>query len=151
MVSKNEWGNAIWDLFHTLIEKIKLENPSFIKEIFNYYKLICSIIPCPDCRYHSTKLLNQLNASKIINKITLQNLIFDFHNIINKKLKKRIYTKEILEIYKTKDLNQVLTTFFNNLRKKSSIKNEMMIFRNKNNVLNNFSNFLMNNKDKFSF
>ena len=115
------------------------------------YKLICSIIPCPDCRYHSTKLLNQINASKIINKITLQNLIFDFHNIVNKKLKKKIYAKDILEIYKTKDLNQVLTTFFNNLRKKSSIKNEMMIFRNKNNVLNNFSNFLMNNKDKFSF
>lgn len=151
MVSKEEWGNAVWDVFHTLTEKLISNEPNIIQKTFFFYKEICSILPCPECREHSTKLLGTININSVNTIEKLKNIMFDLHNRVNKKTGKKIYKMDVLDQYKIKDLNLVLIVFFKTLRKKTSIRNDMMIFRTKNDILKEFTNFLIKNRNSFIF
>ena len=56
-MSKKQWGNATWYLFHTLAEKLKPEydNPSEIRALYAQIKNICQNLPCEDCKNHATR------------------------------------------------------------------------------------------------
>jgi hypothetical protein len=113
-MSKKDWGNISWILMHSLAQKV-IENKFvnckqiLIKIIFD----ICNNLPCPDCREHANKLLKSSNINKISNKKELISFLCEFHNIVNKKLKKP--TKNIEEVekqYSTAKLNMIIITFF---------------------------------------
>ena len=113
-MSKKDWGNISWILMHSLAQKVT-ENKFLnckqilIRIIFD----ICNNLPCPDCREHAIKLLKTSNINKISNKKELISFLCEFHNIVNKKLKKP--TKNIEEVekqYSTAKLNMIVITFF---------------------------------------
>lgn len=126
-MSKKDWGNISWILMHSLAQKIgenKFLNSKqiLIKIIFD----ICNNLPCPDCREHAIKLLKTSNINKISNKKELISFLCEFHNIVNKKLKKP--TKNIEEVekqYSTAKLNMIVFTFFRVYN--SVIYNEKML------------------------
>ena len=126
-MSKKDWGNISWILMHSLAQKVTENNfinckQILIKIIFD----ICNNLPCPDCREHANKLLKTSNINKISNKKQLISFLWEFHNIINRKLKKP--TKNIEEVekhYSTAKLNMIVTTFFKVYN--SVIYNEKMI------------------------
>lgn len=113
-MSKKDWGNISWILMHSLAQKV-IENKFvnckqiLIKIIFD----ICNNLPCPDCREHANKLLKSSNINKVSNKKELISFLCEFHNIVNKKLKKP--TKNIEEVekqYSMAKLNMIIITFF---------------------------------------
>lgn len=100
------WARYTWALFHTIIEKLKDEDVN--SEIINIQDMIYTIVgilPCPDCRQHGILYL-QTSKKKgrygaIKNKQELKEFIFEFHNVVNRRIKKPIKNIEILEQYKT--------------------------------------------------
>ena len=126
-MSKKDWGNISWILMHSLAQKVTENNfinckQILIKIIFD----ICNNLPCPDCREHANKLLKTSNIIKISNKKQLISFLWEFHNIINRKLKKP--TKNIEEVekhYSTAKLNMIVSTFFRVYN--SVIYNEKML------------------------
>ena len=70
-------------------------------------------LPCPECSKDATQMLNQIDITKIKSKQVFIELLFVFHNMVNKKKHKRIpgnYT-EIQSKYATLDLSNVFTAF----------------------------------------
>ena len=91
-VSKEIWGNNVWNLFHTIAHKIKEDRFEFHKNNIIYIlENICNTLPCPDCSKDATELLKRVNFSQINNKADFKLLIFNFHNAINTKLNKPLF------------------------------------------------------------
>jgi hypothetical protein len=113
-MSKKEWGNATWYLFHTLAEKIDekyyLENK---KTFFKIIELICTHLPCPTCAEDSINLLKNANINAISSKETLKLFFFEFHNKVNHKLGKQIFEQDILSKYKLARTQNIIINFLN--------------------------------------
>lgn len=98
IISKGEkikemlWGEPTWFFFHTIAEKIKEEYFNELRlELFNFVKLICANLPCPDCAKHATSYMNKINFDNIVNKEQLKILFFKFHNEVNSKKKYELF------------------------------------------------------------
>ena len=101
----NIWGNPTWIFFHGIAEKIDEKYyKNNHKEVFKLIRLICNNLPCPYCREHASNYCKLLTDHKINTKDKLKNELFIFHNNVNKKLKKKIFDKTILDKYKTIDI-----------------------------------------------
>ena len=144
------WGPATWTLFHILAEK--LTNDSLVKPIIQLIKTICSCLPCPTCREHSTILLNNYSLYYTINtKEELKKFIWEFHNQVNKKLNTPLYQFNNLTKYSKFNLNTILIIwlkYFNIFTK--DVK--LYTIKNKINSTKLYTQqFINNNKDKFNF
>ncbi len=81
-----KWGAPTWFLLHTLAEKVKDDQFLRIrKELLDVIVKICNNLPCPDCANHATQYLNGINFNAITTKTSLKDMIYQFHNTINKK------------------------------------------------------------------
>ena len=89
------WGEPTWFALHTISYKIKVEYFSIIKtELLNIIFLICSNLPCPTCATHANQYLTSINFNAIQTKEQLIDMLFHFHNIINKQKGFPIFSKE---------------------------------------------------------
>ena len=83
---KMKWGEPTWFLLHTLAEKVKAESFSEIRvKLLNIVYTICTNLPCPDCSNHAKTFLDGVNFNTIQTKDQLKNLLFNFHNTVNKR------------------------------------------------------------------
>ena len=83
---KMSWGEPTWALFHVLAEKVKDEEFERIRlELLNVIYTICSNLPCPDCANHAAMYLNDIRYQNIQTKAQLKNMLWAFHNVVNKK------------------------------------------------------------------
>ena len=84
--NKMKWGEPTWFLLHTLSYKIK-------DDVFAQYKddllriiyAICTNLPCPTCAEHAKTYLDGINMKTIQTKEQLKMMLFNFHNVVNKK------------------------------------------------------------------
>jgi hypothetical protein len=114
MVAKSVWGPAIWYLFHTLSYKLK---PGYFTEIkdqlLDHFVSICNNLPCPECAEHAKQELKHLDKSKITNKKELCMYFIYFHNKVNVRTKKKIFTfDEFISKYKNSVTRNVIANFF---------------------------------------
>ena len=93
-MSKKEWGNATWFMFHTLAEKLKPEYSSEASELFRQIKLLCSNLPCPYCSEHAMQSLNSANTKNINNRENLIEFLWQFHNRVNNHTGKSSFDRE---------------------------------------------------------
>ena len=85
-MSPNNWGPPIWTFFHVLTFKIKDERfNDLFPTLFGYVKRICRNLPCPECAQHASQFLTRVNISGIKTRTDFQNLMYFFHNLVNKK------------------------------------------------------------------
>ena len=97
MASKDVWGPSTWTLFHTLAEKIKDEHFNDAKsELLNYIKRICANLPCPDCAAHAIQIISKLTPDQIASKQNFKIFLMQFHNSVNIRTGKRLFTIEEL-------------------------------------------------------
>ena len=83
---KMSWGEPTWALFHVLAEKVKEEEFQNIRvELLEVIYTICSNLPCPDCANHASMYLNDIRYKNIQTKEQLKNMLWTFHNVVNKK------------------------------------------------------------------
>ena len=122
-MSINKWGPAVWLLFHTMVEKIKEpDNTRLCRELFYQIKNICKFLPCPDCASHATSNLANVNISRINSKSDLKQILFMFHNSVNIRKKKALFTISELEKYTRANLSAVIYNFKMNYNSARNMK-----------------------------
>jgi len=112
-----KWGPPIWSFLHTFVEKIK-DEASFqvIKnELMHLIVKICKNLPCPVCSQHSAEWLSRVQFSNIKSQTDLKNLLFMFHNFVNKSKNKPLLQIDCLEKYQNNNFidtyNQFISTY----------------------------------------
>jgi len=95
------WGEPTWYFFHTFIEKIgdDFYNKNSEK-IIKIYKTICFNLPCPICKSHAMTYIKTHKMDSMVTRVLMKNFLFNFHNHVNKQLKKSLQNINILEQYK---------------------------------------------------
>jgi hypothetical protein len=148
MVSK--WGPTTWNLFHTLVEKVKEDEFNNIKlELFYKIQNICSNLPCPDCQMHALTFLSKVNPNGITCKTDFINLICFFHNVVNKrKDKPRINIETLSEKYRNNNLIDVYNQFISNFNTRGNMK-LMANNLQRQMAIKDFKKWLMLNLNKF--
>lgn len=93
-----KWGQPTWFLFHTLAQKVKVDTFPYIrKDLLDLISKICNNLPCPDCANHATQYLQGINFNTIQTKEDLQVMLYNFHNIVNKKKGFELFLYQELE------------------------------------------------------
>ena len=97
MASKDVWGPATWTLFHTMAEKVKDEHfNEMLPDMLTMMKRICMNLPCPDCSAHAVQFMSKTSANQFESKEKLKFFLFHFHNTVNMRTGKPIFTVENL-------------------------------------------------------
>ena len=108
-----KWGEPTWYLFHTLAEKVKEEYFSSVRqELLNTIYVICKNLPCPLCANHATQYMNGINFNTIQTKKDLIDLLWNFHNEVNKKKNFPVFSYDQLsEKYSRANLINIIQVF----------------------------------------
>jgi len=129
------WAPKTWELFHVLIEKSKEESIPYIKSILiHIITIICKSLPCPTCRKHASNLLEGYKHYNLLtSKSHFRWWIWDFHNIVNNKLNKPVFSYEDINKYNTYNLNNTFIEW----NKHFKIQNhDLQVFTDKQLILN---------------
>jgi hypothetical protein len=139
------WGPPIWTLFHTLIERINERYYHLIyQQLFNIIKQICNYLPCPECSTDATIFLSKIKIQNLNTKSNFKNMIYLFHNYVNKKKRKPLFNFSNIAVYKSKNLLQVIKNFLKVYNTKGNMKLLTQSFQRQM-VINNFRKWIMNN------
>jgi len=93
-----KWGQPTWFLFHTLAEKVRPECFAQIRaELLNTISTICSTLPCPDCANHAKQYMAGINFNAIQTKEQLKDLLFTFHNDVNRRKQFPLFPRSELD------------------------------------------------------
>ena len=98
--------------------------PNVREELLNLIYTICVNLPCPDCSNHATQYLNSIHFKRIQSKQELKEMLFVFHNTINKKKGFTLFPREELDSkYASAQMIPIMNNFMIHFRnKKSSIQ-----------------------------
>jgi len=110
---KMKWGEPTWYLFHALAEKVKEDRFQAIRgELLNTIYVICKNLPCPLCANHATQYMNAINFNTIQTKKDLIDLLWNFHNEVNKRKNFAVFPHEQLsEKYARANLINIIQVF----------------------------------------
>jgi hypothetical protein len=94
------WANPVWFFFHGLAEKVHEDFYNRNKNAcLSLVKRVCNILPCPLCRREATKYMSRISVLHVPTKEHFKEMLFHFHNSVNKKLHKSSFPKSGLEKY----------------------------------------------------
>lgn len=111
-MSKKVWGNATWYLFHTLAEKLRPEHSREAPRLLSLMINLCSYLPCDDCSTHARNNLKRANTRKVRDKESLKKFLWEFHNVVNRQLRKREFSyAECTNKYKQARTNNIIVYF----------------------------------------
>jgi len=97
-MSPNEWGPQVWKLFHVLAESVHESEYHSIKEtLLAHIKSICTYLPCPDCASHAKTYLDGIGFLLTPTKDDLKNVLFEFHNSLNRQKGYPLFLREDLD------------------------------------------------------
>jgi hypothetical protein len=143
------WGPPIWTLFHTLIEKLNEKYYNLIyPQLFNIIKQICKFLPCPECSNDATMFLSRIKIQALNTKSNFKNIMYLFHNYVNKKKRKPLFNFLNINIYKNKNLLLVIKNFINVYNTKGNMKLLTDSFQRQM-IINNFRKWIVNNIGAF--
>lgn len=95
-----KWGPSVWKFFHSLVHSVNEESfPVIGRQLLNYIVQISSMLPCPDCSTHAKMFFNKINLNHFSSKNRAIDLIYVFHNVVNKNTKKPPFPRHLLYIY----------------------------------------------------
>lgn len=97
-MSLSTWGPPIWTFFHTLAARVKESEFERVKSrLIDFIVQVCRNLPCPTCSAHSGDILRKVNFANIKSKQDFKNIIFLFHNIVNKSKQKPLFNYSLLD------------------------------------------------------
>lgn len=149
-MSKKQWGNACWYLFHTLAEKLKPEHSSEAPIITTLITNICFNLPCPVCSTHARNNLSKMPRNYIKTKDDLKHFLWKFHNIVNKQLHKPQQTHEACNRFVYARTGPIIEYFKFYMSKHTGQLRMAITNHNKNMHVNNLLNYLYRNAHKFN-
>jgi hypothetical protein len=148
-MSPSYWGPSTWVFMHTLSAKIKEDSfPIIGPNLILMLIQICNNLPCPDCSKHAKQFWSKVKVSNIKNKTDLINLLFVFHNMVNKRRNVNVFKYENLKFYETKNVIETYNIFSRNFNTRGnmnlineSFHRNMMIASLKKWVMSNIMHF----------
>jgi len=149
-MSKQEWGNTTWFLFHGLATKLKPEYDSEYKTILKYFITVCAHLPCPDCQLHAIHTNNTAMLNKISCKNNLKDYFWQFHNKVNRRLHKKRFSIEQHDLmYNTCKIRFLINPFRDAMNAKQPFSLMMQSLHRKR-VVDEFVTYIRNNIYKFN-
>lgn len=149
-MSPSQWGPPTWIFMHTLAEKIKEDSfPIIGQQVIIQIIQMCANLPCPDCASHAKLFWSKVKTGNILCKSDLVNLLFVFHNTVNKRKHLPPFKIESLSYYKSKN---IIETFNNFARNFNTYGNMNLISESfhRSRFLVSMRNWLMNNLQHFN-
>ena len=148
-MSPSQWGIPTWIFMHTLASKIKEEQfPVIGPQVISQLIQICMFLPCPECSDHAKQFWANVNTKNIKTKQDLINLLFVFHNSVNKRRNVRPFRYVDLQYYDTMKIIETFNNFVRNFNTNGNMKliNESF---HRSRLLQTLRAWLMNNLSKF--
>lgn len=148
-MSPSYWGPSTWTFMHTLAAKIKEDSFPFIgPKLIMILIQICNNLPCPDCAQHARQFWAKVKTANIKNKTDLVNLLFVFHNMVNKRKQLPPFKHENLQYYETRNVIETYNIFARNFNTKGNMNliNESF---HRNRMLASLRTWLMGNLNHF--
>ena len=144
------WGPQVWCFLHTLVSKINSDSFYLIgNQSLTYITKICSMLPCPDCSNHARMFFSRINPSFINTRQKLIDLIYLFHNDVNKRTKKTLqFPYSSLDIYENNNLYKCYNDFVKVYKINTSSKLNADTFQ-KEMLLKNLHKWLITNHSHF--
>ena len=122
-MSPSQWGIPTWIFMHTLAAKIKEEQfPVIGPQVISHLIQICMFLPCPECSIHAKQFWANVNTKNIKTKQDLINLIFVFHNSVNKRRGIRPFRYVDLQYYNTLNLIETFNNFARSFNTNGNMK-----------------------------
>ncbi len=95
------WGPKFWYVWHVVASAYPNEPKQNDKETYkNFYKYISKVLPCSTCAKSTTDMIKKTTEEEweniLSNRNNLVDWVVDYHNDVNKKLGKKIYTEDEL-------------------------------------------------------
>ena len=114
-MSPKQWGTPTWIFMHTLVANIKSSSfPIIGNQLINNIISICHNLPCPDCTVHATSFWKKVIIKNIKTKEDLINVIFVFHNLVNKRNKSPQFMYSELVKYENTNIIRSYNNFSKN-------------------------------------
>lgn len=150
-MTKKEWANAVWLLFHTLAEKLKPDqSPTEVAVLYSHIARICNNLPCPDCQAHATQTIQRTNKTMVCaSRETLIHFLWQFHNSVNARLKLPVFTKAALEMYTRANTLNVVRNFITIMSRASNNSRTMMHSFHRQRYMKEFTDYLQTNIGKY--
>jgi hypothetical protein len=121
-MSPSYWGPSTWIFMHTLAAKIKESSfPLVSPNLIMFLIQICNNLPCPECSEHAKQFWSKVKTSNINNKTDLINLLFVFHNMVNKRKQLKAFKYENLKYYESRNLIETYNTFSKNFNTRGNM------------------------------
>ena len=122
-MSPSQWGPPTWIFMHTLAEKVKEDQfPVIGQQLIANIMQICFNLPCPDCAEHSRTFWSKVKVGNIRSKTDLINLLYVFHNCVNKRKNYGPFKHESLAFYKSQNMVNAFNRFAQNFNTKGNMK-----------------------------
>ena len=150
IMSPSTWGPPTWLFMHTLAEKIKDASfPVIGSHLIVILIQICNNLPCPECALHAKDFWSKVKTANIKNKTDLINLLFVFHNMVNKRKQFPLFKYENLQYYKSKNVIDSYNLFSRNFNTKGNMNliNESF---HRNMMISSLRSWLMSNLIHFN-
>lgn len=121
-MSPSTWGPPTWLFMHTLASKIKDTSfPLIGQNLILILIQICNHLPCPECSVHAKEFWSKVKTGNIKNKTDLINLLFVFHNVVNKRKKYPAFKYYNLQYYESKNVIDTYNLFTRNFNTKGNM------------------------------
>lgn len=151
MSSKKIWGNACWYLFHTLATKLKVEHENHVSNLLDNIIKICAVLPCPECAQHATQTLKRLNKRKVRSREDLIKVLFEFHNIVNRRVGHKEFSREDHDnLYMRAAFYSIYNNFYNVMIQNVKAERAMIYNMARRNVLLDFDKYIKENVHIFN-
>lgn len=130
MTTKSVWGPCIWYLFHTLAHHIDENSSSFesVKnEFISFSFRIATNLPCPECSQHALSYISKINPKLIKTKTDLKMLYINFHNAVNIRKGKSVFSLEDANAKYEKANVKLIIEYFFQIYGKKTVNVKLMI------------------------
>lgn len=146
-----QWGTPIWNFFHCLAEHVNGDFYKHNKGTFKQFiSLICNNLPCNECTKHATQYIKfNMTDNKIIDKERFKMFFFDFHNDVNRRKGKPIFTD--YDKYKSMNLIDAYNTFKHEYTRNTNLNRGFCDRLQRNNLIISLQKFLSNNWQNFKW
>ena len=122
IMSPNTWGPSTWVFMHTLAAKVKENNfPVIGSSLILLLIQISNNLPCPECAQHAKEFWSKIKTANIKNKTDLINVLFVFHNTVNKTKNYPAFRYDNLGYYNTKNIIDTYNIFARNFNTKGNM------------------------------
>ena len=147
-----KWGNACWFLFHTLAVKLKPERTDLVPKILSLVINVCKNLPCPDCSQHATATLNSLRCNQIKTRDQLMLVLWQFHNMVNKRRKVEFFSiDEYNKKYSNALFDPIVSNFIRVMKGKFPTNERGMLNSMQRSIMvDDVESFVSNNRQGFN-